>query len=90
MKDKFITWKITKAQDDDGFEFYYTYDYKLVDFIDHEANQCVLPFMHFEALLNQSHSVLNILRTVRTRPRNPYELVEFIEKYCSRIMDTDT
>ncbi len=78
LNNLFITWNITEAIDEDGFEFYYAYDYKLTNLVSPKPNQCVMPLIYLEDLADKTNSYLSVFRTLRMRPRDPYELVEFI------------
>ncbi len=74
-KNKWIVWNVALATDGtlEGF------DYKLSENLNLKKYTCSLPLVHFQELAGK-YAALLILRTSECRPRDPYELVRFIEE----------
>ncbi len=74
-KNKWILWNVALALDGTLESF----DYQLAGKPNTKKYTCSLPLVHFQELADK-YGALHILRTSECRPRDPYELVRFINE----------
>ena len=70
---KYIAWNIFTNQDGE----LESYGYQIVSEDDSVPYNCKLSLIHFQGLV-QKYGVLHVLRTPYFRPKDPRELVKFI------------